>query len=213
MKNKYSTVIPFTGFYETWHMQAIDDAELSYFDVEGTGDTDCLPENIYLCNYASAFPEYAKEYVSSFQEYFNAATELDINFSFEALVSPKEYNFTTDRIFCDISGTDLQKIWQYVTTPQAITILKAEIEEQCTSRSGFASFYTNQLEKWILKGWENFDHNEIGILLDAALKVAEVEIDDYEIMESARCNGVIQNIVDDIISKFLEANSDTEKLD
>lgn len=165
--------IPFSGFYESTHDEEIDRAINSYFDRKGDGDEGHTPENFYRSfdHHGDIRREYVALYVKHFAAYFEAETDVKLPCVFEALTSPREYNFETDRIFCDVPLAALENIYLYCDKD----VLRAHIEDRCTSRSGFHSFYANTLDAWQRKPFADWDHNELGILIQAALLTAHHE--------------------------------------
>lgn len=160
--------IPFRGFYESLFRAGIDYAEEStiYNEVEGKGrnPSKCADAFFEAANYRKAHLYVAQEYVYYFNKYVAEEFGLDLGLEFETVQSPREYNFSTDRIFCFISPEKVQELRAKV--PDAD--LDAAIKQRFTSRSGFISSYSNSLAQWE-PNVENWDHNELGTLLVALL--------------------------------------------
>lgn len=74
---------------------------------------------------------------------FNEKTGLNIKF--HDIDSPREYNFTTDRVFGTIKKDEFQKIRDVVS----FDALKSVVERTFTSRDGFISFYTTDMDHWM----------------------------------------------------------------
>ena len=118
--NKINFTLNFGGFYHSEHSENIENnIEVYGYDWE---DVDYKKTNI---NYCKAFLNRLGE-------------ELDINLSFISLDSPREYNFTTDKIFCSISKEDFNTLLDDYDNKELFNY----IEEQSKSRSGFTSFYS-----------------------------------------------------------------------
>lgn len=96
---------------------------------------------------------------------------------FEAMTSPREYNFQTDRIFMDFPASFVRKMFAISKAEKHETLSKV-IEGRFTSRSGFSSFYSNDLEDWICKPVSDWDHNELGTLLIAACLIKGFDFDE-----------------------------------
>lgn len=187
------TTIPFSGFYESLHSSAFDYALDQIFSDSATGCAinETLKWKAYDCiDWREAHKAYAKEYAESFAHEFGIDS-----LKFESLSSPKEYNFTTDRIFCIIeyadlcrimAGFDLQSFGEYV-------------REKFTSRDGFISFYDADLSSW--GKVESWDHNQCGTALEFyAMQQNSGEFDYYQewaFMENAQSNGVFDSILYD----------------
>jgi hypothetical protein len=104
--------------------------------------------------------------VSAFAGYVQQETGLDLGLEFEKLESPREYNFGTDRIFARIPVSVLGTLKAAVTLGNLADVIK----ERHESRSGFASFYTTDIEEWNEKPLADWDHNELCTLLIAWMR-------------------------------------------
>lgn len=164
-------VIPFSGFYESEHDAALDYALQSLLqDDSGDFYPDLFMPAFDDVQWHTVHKAYAKAYV----EHLTHVTGHP--FEFSELVSPREYNFTTDRIFVK---TELAPL--YATTP--IEAVKAQAAELFTSRSGFHSFYSPDIDTWgPLEGW---DYNQALALTSAWLQTHHPKHED-EIAESMR---------------------------
>ena len=116
----------FGGFYHSEHSDNIDSKEEAYgYDWE---EVDYKKTHINYCN----------AYLNRLSE------ELEINLKFIQLDSPREYNFTTDKILCSISDKDFNTLLN--TYDFGILGNTKElynyIEEHSKSRDGFISFYS-----------------------------------------------------------------------
>lgn len=89
-----------------------------------------------------------------------------IGLQFESMDSPREYNFTTDRIFCHIPLKTVRALFKASKAENHMS-LRAAIRERFTSCDGFISGYPNGLDSWLAKPLQEWDHNEIGTLLVA----------------------------------------------
>jgi hypothetical protein len=177
------STIPFSGFYYSIHDQEIDHTLESMFSDRNTG---CevyhgLVEQVYRnCDFSAVYLEYAKEYAENFGQEFEIKS-----LKFESMQSPKEYNFTTDRIFVEIDFSEVERIYQDCDKAELAKLVK----EKFTSRDGFISFYSNCLESW--GNLETWDYNQVGTLLEC---MAGRDFDiwkEYAIMENAIGNGYI----------------------
>lgn len=203
--------IPFSGFYESMHSDAIDQEINSYFDVEGCGEEDLAPEDFWMKFDGHGFIQiaYCKKYVEHFVYLFNEVTELDIKLEFKDMSSPKEYNFTTDRIFCDISEEDIKKIFGKTKTQT----LAETIKDNFTSYDGFHSFYSNQIKDWFSdgKGVLDFDHNELMTLLEACLKDHYTGDDlSFELYQGLAEGGEVGEIVYEHVGDFIKDNPELD---
>ena len=143
--------LAFGGFYHSEHSENIEIKAESYgYDWE---DVD----------YKNTYINYCNSYLNKLSE------ELEINLKFIQLDSPREYNFTTDKIVCSISNKDFKALLNTYDTKELFNY----IEEQSKSRSGFTSFYSGYaavkkekdiflqyLFNYILQ-YENFDFYDL----------------------------------------------------
>ena len=175
--------IPFSGFYESIHSSAIDDAiNYTFTDyASGIENNDRLSERLYdSLNWRDMLTEYAKEYADTF------AYRFGIELEFESLSSPREYNFTTDRIFCRINEAEVLRL--YASTDK--NKLDQVAREMFTSRDGFNSFYDPDPLSWgEVSTW---DYNQLYALL-----VAYVDDDDFEtyLMDNVFSDGTINDLL------------------
>ena len=186
------TTVPFAGFYESWHSHNIDRAENSIVQDDSGDPMFCLFEHAEI-RYGEVRLAYVQSYVDSF------GAEFDVALEFESTSSPREYNFETDRVFAHISTKDLARLYKETRRSGA---LDRYASERFTSRSGFSSFYSPDWKTWgPLRNW---DHNQIGTILDAYVcsdgdTFREWEM--YESMESADGNGCVENWIWDSMDK------------
>lgn len=182
------TQIPFSGFYETIHAMYIDDAEYDLFRPrDGNGCEEPNPGLLErfrrASDYSKVHTEYAKKYAAEFSDKFK------IEFTFNSLNSPREYNFTTDHIFVNIAFSEISRIKRAVTNAQ----LQAVAIRELTSRSGFASFYDPDIKTFgPLKSW---DHGKLSILVMAYVENHANYEEDYEdsLTQDFSGNGCIDN--------------------
>lgn len=201
-----SVQIPFEGFYESSHDSCFDDYienEQEYIKDENpnvtTKELQELAEKFHFgMDWEKAHNQYVIAYVSALEDLIKSESGQDIKLKFEEMTSPWEYNFTTDRIFAEISDEDIQLMFDTVDRKS----LNEAIEKRFTSYDGFMSFYANSLSEWPtdLKEW---DHNQLGCLMECYLEnILETDniykkLKSWELMESNLCNGFIDTIVSD----------------
>lgn len=103
-----------------------------------------------------------------------------IRATFESMDSPREYNFTTDRVYANIPLA-MMKVFFNMSKRENHATLAAVIGERHTSRDGFISYYANDVAEWLAKPLTDWDHNELGSLLVAAMRMAGVDLEsDWE---------------------------------
>ena len=123
MKTKTQThefSLNFGGFYHSEHSENIDSQE----ERQGYNWEDV--------DYKETHLNYCYAYLNKLSE------ELEIDLTFIQLDSPREYNFTTDKIFCSISENDFNNLLDTYDTKELFNY----IEEHSKSRDGFSSFYS-----------------------------------------------------------------------
>jgi hypothetical protein len=158
---KYEVLLNcFSGFYESIHSGNFDsDEEMIIEDFPGKSYDDF--------RFTQDWNGYCKNYVSAI------SSEINIELEFMELTSPREYNFATDQISVYITTKELKKISSVLDSDT----LKDLIRRNFTSRDGFISWYSNDIEEWKEKKILDWNCVELGILLDAW--IIENESEDY----------------------------------
>ena len=157
--------IPVPGFYESWLDHGLDRAveELA----EGMAEEHDLSASEIAgiifdsANWGKAHDILARAYAEEYDNFLCEEYDLNLGLEFSIMTSPREYNFTTDRVFCTISRDAVAQLYRAVNKAD----LTAAAREQFTSRSGFISFYDPDWRTWgKLSEW---DYNQLGTLLHA----------------------------------------------
>jgi hypothetical protein len=183
------TTIPFSGFYCTLHESALDDAIEQMFSTDGCVVNNGLADRAqFECSWGDVRKAYAKEYAEQFSR------EFDIPLEFDSMESPKYYNFTTDRIFCRVP----LEVCIRLESELPDNALADQARDMFTSRDGFSSFYSPDIDEWgDIAEW---DHNQIGCLIEAYVLHQNPDFDqyaEYALMDDAQCNGVVWNWIDE----------------
>lgn len=175
----------FPGFYESSLSGTLDNAEEQHASNEAEREESreyypetYQPEELRLdssdyaeilmgaMDYGAAHRAMAAAYVDSFDNWASEALNTAPgSFVFESMDSPREYNFTTDRVYVTVSLATMESLYNAIDP----AVLREAIEARHTSRSGFISFYSNDLDEWQGKAFDEFDHNEYGTILAAAI--------------------------------------------
>lgn len=212
------TVIPFAGFYESVFSD-LAESSLNYLiecpEKLTKEESQELCELVYDVQEFSALRhDIARAYAESFSEWFKEETGFDLALQFESMQSPREYNFMTDRIFCFVDPAKVETLYRKETDKG---ILAAVIKERFTSRDGFSSHYSNDLNQWIIEGRpKTWDHNQVETLLIAKLKQHGIESDSlygydsplYERLSDKRGNGLF----DCLSSEYTAATANPESV-
>ena len=190
--------IPFAGFYNSKYSGELDAVQERFVEYEVEKDMGLdanIPNNAlwHCADYGKAYDHIARAYVDQFNQHLIDEYELDLDLKFESLTSPREYNFETDRIFCEISEENVRKLRSAVSDPA----LRQAIKDRFTSCDGFISSYDNDLDDWStdLLTW---DHNELGTLLVALLD--DTEDWDWKIWERMQDRNVFDTAFDQCVN-------------
>lgn len=150
------TTIPFTGFYDSLHNSRFDDViERAFQNDDGEVNQGLLDRVWCKLDISTGYQNYAKAYAKAFCEKFEIVGE------FESMTSPREYNFTTDRIFIKLADSEIQRIFNECDKARLTEVCKAKF----TSRDGFSSFYSPDWQTW--GDVTEWDHNQCGALIQA----------------------------------------------
>lgn len=170
--------IPFSGFYNSLWSDAIDREEESHIDHMIDEDGCALDKadlaDVFFKNtkYQAAYEAVAKKYLDAYEDLLAERVGMPIKLHWAGMESPKEYNFTTDRIFAKISEANTITLFHNVDRD----VMDKVCEDHLASRSGFSSFYDFRWREWgAVTDW---DHNQLSMLLYA---LAEGEDDDLRI--------------------------------
>lgn len=217
--DRLSVEIPFSGFYHSLWSDAVDSEESSYAEHRAEQDREEIAEELRLSaddyagflfdctDYSTVYTEVARSYVSAFESVVNEQTGLALGLKFEEMQSPREYNFTTDRIFCNISYMMALRM-MVRSRKDGHKMLAKIIAERFTSYDGFISSYRNRLDSWLAKPLADWDHNELGTLLRAVWALSP-DFDDRDWNLA-----VYYELVDrDGVSQEWESGVDWEKFD
>jgi len=181
-KQMLTSTIPFLGFYETIHDNAIDRAIEGLFEDDNGDCNSALINHFYssnCINFVKVRNEYAKDYAQAF------ATATNLQLTFDELNSPREYNFQSDRIFVNVTPESVIKLFALVDKD----VLRQCIKEEYSSRSGFISYYSPDLNEWP-EDITKWDHNQLGTLISVA-----VDFDEEKYMEELSGSGQVDSWV------------------
>ena len=164
------TRIPFPGFYESWYDHEFDnllerEAEYIFENQAFTYPEGTTKEDIQqlLFDYSkfSIYERYVAEaYAEHYDNWLCETLGFNVTLRYVEMTSPREYNFETDRIFCQISHDDVHEIYKHVGRKR----LRLQAKQMFTSRSGYISFYSPNIDDWgVSRMW---DHNQIYCLLE-----------------------------------------------
>jgi len=130
------TTINFGGFYNSIHDDNIEWACESYFsDDNGNCNWDIILDNV---DFKKLRGVYIDLYCDLFSDWLKENYKVDIKFKNISLSSPREYNFETDKILCDI---DIMENEILIKTMKAKPAFLDWVKDRTQSKSGFISFY------------------------------------------------------------------------
>jgi hypothetical protein len=193
MKKQEVRLMFFSGFYESIHDDVFDR------EVEDILTEDYPTKEYDDFRFKYDYHGYCKSYVSEI------SSEIGIDMTFKDLFMPKEYNFTTDVIVCEISSKDVKKL----STSLNSETLRNIIKRRFTSRDGFISFYSNSLDEWNEKKLKDWDGIELGTLLEAWIIDNDLDLEnlDYAGFEYCQGNGQYVNY-----EKLWDEEKETEEI-
>ena len=167
MNEKREVMIPFSGLYQSWHSLILDDVGEFIFSDQSGNPRQAL---IDLCwcdlRWDECHKLYAQDYAEAFLKY------VDLPGEFAELVSPREYNFFTDRIFVNVPAGAMEAL--YVPVANMGRVCRAWF----TSCSGFASGYSADWLHW--GAMDEWDHNQMGARLVAWMESKGMDPDVVE---------------------------------
>lgn len=127
--------VPFGGFYNSLHSSLID-SMLDNFYSDEDGNALCYDDlNI---NYDEIHAQYIKAYINNLNEFLRDDFEIDVTFHNLRLDSPREYNFTTDKINCNISDLNCKKL---INLFKKDNYFLSALRDYTKSYDGYISFY------------------------------------------------------------------------
>ncbi len=146
----------FDGFYHSVSQEMADTYEENYPDEDHS--------------------QYHEKIAKGFLSSFNKLTKQE--FQFVRIDSPKEYNFNTDKIIVTGRKERLRTIWKNVRKlHKDFSCFEDVLREQLTPCDGFIPFYSNDPLDWLAKDFEEFDQNELGIIVEAYCMFNDVYFD------------------------------------
>ena len=197
-------IIPFCGFYNSSADQMLQNELERAFDYDDSQNSN-IPDAVYWSreygiNWDDVREKFCIEYLDAFLTQLQGEAGIKLTCEFESLQSPREYNFTSDRLFAWITVESVNLLFAESEKDKHVNLAE-NIKARFTSRSGFISGYSNDIAEWLAKPVLDWDHNELMTLLEAvmSIKLSESDIDNYfhcfSLMEYSNCNGQLSNWV------------------
>ena len=189
-------LIPFSGFYNSVHDGEFDSQVERYM---GENGLDIYNDDVNV-DWTAVYPEYSQEYAKAVSELDDTLQGLE----FKELISPREYNFSTDKIECTIPMLDLLNIYTAATTGEYREDWIKYVHDKLKGYDGFIPFYSNDyVNGWptLLTQWEE---PQTDLLLEFYIKVVleklNNQMEEFDIMESFNCNGGYSLVENSIIN-------------
>ena len=164
---RLETTIPFEGFYNSIIDADIEneiDSLTQYYSESyelSKIEEELLSNSFLSVNNNNFYNEICKDYVSFYIDKLNERIkDFTLKATYKCFISPKEYNFETDRVFIEIKENHCIDFIKYIIKNYKKE-LDNKIKERFTSRSGFISFYENNLKFWT-NNYKKWDDNQIG---------------------------------------------------
>ena len=176
-KEDREVLIPFSGLYESRHSLMLDGVCEDLFpDAKGRVCQSLVDLCYFDLNWAECQESYAKDYVDGFLQYAGLPGK------FALMVSPREYNFGTDRVFADVPAGVME----------ALEVPPADMDRVCVewfeSCSGFMSYYSPAWREW--GDMAEWDHNQMGARLVAWMESRDMDPNAIEgEVADALCDG------------------------
>lgn len=145
-------VIGFTGFYQDlWDQQQneLECIESLKCDDDGIGNLNMIEDWGFREDYADRIAElFADEYA----DMASSAIGIDVKLVKSFVWSPREYNFSTDKIYAQVQiedyGEFAERLQYFLKSSKYRDELAEIIRENHTSCDGFISFMSNDIDKW-----------------------------------------------------------------
>jgi hypothetical protein len=192
-KPRYVAVnIPFSGFYHSLWSGILDQQEELFVEnemgQEGPKELwltrDEIQDALYSSvDYRKSYEDIAESYAIAYVAWAKEQLGFDIRGVYESMDSPREYNFTTDRLYLNIPISVMRRLFQ-ISKKEEHVRLESEIIRRFTSYDGFISHYRTNIDRWTEKPLDQWDHNELGTLLRAMTG----ELDSYDLYEQVNEN-------------------------
>lgn len=185
--NKIDIQLPFSGFYYSIHDSYIDnhiEYELDYLESElGYTDDqlDVIKDRFYDMDYAPIRKAICEHYINAYNAVFYDEYNIHLDLTYSDLISPKFYDFETDRLYVNIDESIYNEVTTLINSEEFKTMLKDKFKPQ----SGFMPFQST------LDSIDNNDTVLFSAELLEQLLPEETVIDDYQYTDNI--NEVISN--------------------
>lgn len=136
----------FDGFYHSF-IDVNDMIEISE-DLDRSGDMN--QEQYDSINWDKTNENIAKKYLDIWIEKNNEILdELGLKITFKNVLSPSEYNFSTDECICEAQYNERDLLHKFKTMVENNPLFPEFIKSNYSSYSGFISFYSDDYRVWL----------------------------------------------------------------
>lgn len=185
--NKIEIQLPFSGFYHSIHDMYIDnhiEYEIEYLDAElgyTNEQVDIIKDRFYDMDYAPIRKAICEHYIHAYNAVFYDEYDIHLDLEYSQLISPKFYNFETDRLCALIDKSIYNEVTALVNSEDFKVMLKDKFKVQ----SGFMPFQST------LDAIENNDTVLFSAELLEQLLPEETVINNYQYTDNI--NEVVSN--------------------
>ncbi|ACE99589.1 hypothetical protein IP86_17105 [Rhodopseudomonas sp. AAP120] len=195
-KTTLDTFLPaFGGFYQTEWEELLSSSEQLYATLLAASEigdaaldvddfVEILSETTSVSRHCAGL---AEAFCVGFEKDISKQLGFRLGLKFSKLKSPREYDFTTDRILATMPLRSARKLFELSMQERHERLIEA-IEDWFTPYDGFLPYYSNVIDDWIGKPIDRWDKIELCVLLDAFV---DPEIDDRlfsDIAEGKACS-------------------------
>lgn len=195
--------LPFEGFYNSIWSDDIDRETERFAECEANErqKEDGIPPELHLTedeyaeiafdciDHCAAYKAVCVKVTDAWCTVWDDLANFNPNFEFESMDSPREYNFATDRLFAHVPRATVAHMMQICRRDRYETLGRI-VNERFTSRSGFISYYSNDVTTWQGKPLSQWDHNELQTLMLAALEILGYDESSLKLYYAAtECDG------------------------
>ena len=140
--NKIEIQLPFSGFYYSTHDMNIDnhieceieylESELNYTDEQ----LEVIKDRLYMMDYTPIRKAICDHYINAFNAVFYDEYNIHLGLEYSQLISPRFYNFETDRLYAFIDESVYNDVAELINKQG----FKAVLKEKYKKRDGFMPF-------------------------------------------------------------------------
>lgn len=195
-------VLGFTGFYQGIWDQSENEwqeiHEMKYGEHEDFESLHMIEDWGFPENYRD---EVGKLFATEYVDQVNTLLGLDVKLIGSRISSPREYNFSTDEIYATIEIGDydalIKRISDIASDPKYRTELADIIHRNHTSRSGFWSWMSNDIEEWFGLIVDPNNNHYVSYMIGYLMRLIDPEWFDefnYNMYDYVECNTDLHNV-------------------